>query len=289
VSTASDRISPTAHYTGYVWARNGLSDPELATLEGRVLFDALEPAMLVSRALGRASLEGYLLARHRAIDALLERAIDSGEVTQVVEVAAGLSPRGWRFARRYGDRLLYVEADLPGMAARKRAALEAMGSLGDTHRVRDVDALDDESFLAVTAELDDGAGAAIITEGLLGYLPSDAVDALWRRFARALERFPAGRYISDLHLGGVQTTQVRAFRVFLSAFVRGRVHLHFSDAGQAEAALKAAGFASARVRRAVEVVADAPEAGSDGGRDGGREGGRDPSPRLAHILEASTR
>jgi hypothetical protein len=56
VSTASDRISPTAHYTGYVWARNGLSHPELATLEGRVLFDALEPAMLVSRALGRASL-----------------------------------------------------------------------------------------------------------------------------------------------------------------------------------------------------------------------------------------
>ena len=44
-----DRIGPTAHYTGYVWARNGLSHPELATTEGRILFDSLQPAMLASR------------------------------------------------------------------------------------------------------------------------------------------------------------------------------------------------------------------------------------------------
>ena len=41
-----------------------------------MLFDALQPAMLVSRAAGGATLEAYLLARHRAIDALLERAIE---------------------------------------------------------------------------------------------------------------------------------------------------------------------------------------------------------------------
>ena len=96
---SSDRISPTAHSTGYVWARNGLSHPELATREGRVLFEALQPAMLASRATGGPTLESYLLARHRAIDALLERAIEAGEVSQVIEVAGGLSPRGWRFGR----------------------------------------------------------------------------------------------------------------------------------------------------------------------------------------------
>jgi len=37
---AGDRIGPTAHYTGYVWARNGLSHPELNTTEGRILFDS---------------------------------------------------------------------------------------------------------------------------------------------------------------------------------------------------------------------------------------------------------
>jgi O-methyltransferase involved in polyketide biosynthesis len=275
VISRRDRIGPTAHYTGYVWARNGLSHPELETREGRVLFDALQPAMIVSRAAGGATLEAYLLARHRAIDALLGRAIERGEVTQVIEVACGLSPRGWRFAKRYGGRLTYVEADLPDMAARKRAALERMGSLGDHHRVREVDALRDDdgsgSLAAIVAELDHGHGLAIITEGLLGYLSTDAVTGLWRRFARTLDGFAGGLYISDLHLGGEVTAQVRVFRLLLGAFVRGRVYLHFTDAREAEAALVAAGFRAARLSPAVDI------AGDDRGRGSG----------LANILEAS--
>ena len=123
----SARISPTAHYTGYVWARAGLSHPQLVTAEGRALFESVRPAMGVSRLLGGVQLEPYLLTRHRAIDVLLERSIESGAVSQVLEVACGLSPRGWRFHRRYGKRITYVEADLPGMAERKRAALDADG------------------------------------------------------------------------------------------------------------------------------------------------------------------
>jgi O-methyltransferase involved in polyketide biosynthesis len=274
---SSDRIGPTAHYTGYVWARNGLSHPELETIEGRILFDSLQPAMIASRLAGGPTLEAYLLARHRAIDALLDSAIERGEVGQVVEVACGLSPRGWRFARRYGQNIVYVEADLPEMAARKRRALERMDSLGEHHRVREVDALraDDGpgTLAAIAAELDPDRGLAIIPEGLLGYISTDAVDGIWRRFARTLSRFPLGRYISDLHLGGSVTAEVRVFRLLLSAFVRGRVYLHFSDAREAEAALASAGFASAEVRPALDVIG----AGDDGGRQG----------RLANILEAS--
>jgi O-methyltransferase involved in polyketide biosynthesis len=274
---SSDRIGPTAHYTGYVWARNGLSHPELETIEGRILFDSLQPAMIASRLAGGPTLEAYLLARHRAIDALLDSAIERGEVGQVVEVACGLSPRGWRFARRYGQNIVYVEADLPEMAARKRRALERMDSMGEHHRVREVDALraDDGpgTLAAIAAELDPDRGLAIITEGLLGYISTDAVDGIWRRFARTLSRFPLGRYISDLHLGGSVTAEVRVFRLLLSAFVRGRVYLHFSDAREAEAALASAGFASAEVRPALDVIG----AGDDGGRQG----------RLANILEAS--
>lgn len=271
-----DRIGPTAHYTGYVWARNGLSHRELATTEGRVLFDSLQPTMLASRALGGPTLEQYLLARHRAIDSLLERAIERDGVGQVIEVAAGLSPRGWRFAQRYGERLTYVEADLPEMAARKRAALERMGSLSERHRVREVDALRDDdgpgSLHAVLAELDERAGLAIITEGLLGYLPPDAVAGMWRRFASGLGRFSTGRYISDVHMGGAVTPPVRVFRLLLSGFVRGRVYLHFGAPDEAVVALHGAGFATGEVRRAPEVVGT------------GRSGSG-----LAHILEASTR
>ncbi len=272
----SEAISPTAHYTGYVWARNGLSHPELATLQGRVMYESLRPTMTVSRALGGPTLEGYLLARHRAIDVLLARAIERDGVTQVIEVAAGLSPRGRRFTQRYGQ-LTYVEADLPGMASRKRQALVRMGSLSDRHRVAEVDALADDgphSIAALAGQLEPGDGLAIITEGLLGYLSRDEVEGIWRRFAGALDPFATGRYISDMYLAAVANVQVRAFRKLLSAFVRGRVYLHYDTAEQAVAAVEAAGFARARLYVAGDLAG--PEA-------------RDPGARLAHILEASTR
>ena len=270
-----ETISPTAHYTGYVWARNGLSHPALQTIEGRVLFESVQPTMLAFKALGRPTLETYLLARHEAIDALLEQSIEEHGITQVIEVAAGLSPRGWRFKQRYGDKLTYVEADLPGMTARKREALGQIGSLGENHRVEEVDALKDDgpdSLDALVDELEPRRGLAIITEGLLGYLDGDSVEGVWRRFAVALRRFSTGRYISDLHIGGAQTPEVRAFRVVLSLFVRGRVHLHFQNASEAQTELKQAGFDSAEITPAPALVGEAVDSGG----------------RLAHVLLAET-
>jgi hypothetical protein len=55
----SEAISPTAYYTGFVWARNGLSPPDLATVEGRVLFESLRAPMVVSDLLGGGTLEAY--------------------------------------------------------------------------------------------------------------------------------------------------------------------------------------------------------------------------------------
>lgn len=280
--SGSETISPTAHYTGYVWYRNGLSHPALETTQGRFLFESMQPANLLSRTLGGPTLERYLLARHKAIDALLTHAIERNGVTQVIEVAAGLSPRGWRFANRHGDRITYVEADLPGMAGRKQRALGRMGTLGPSHRVVELDALKDDgpgSLAELIGSLERDGGAAIITEGLLGYLPSEAVRQLWRRFAVALREFAGGGvYLSDLHLAGVQHPIVHGFRVLLSAFVRGQVHLHFDDAGAAEAGLEAAGFDAAEVAPALDILE----------REGVRVP-RDAGSGLAHILRATVR
>ena len=57
----SARVSPTAHYTGYVWARHGLGHPAFATAEGRLLFTAIRPALKLSQAFGGPTLEGLLL------------------------------------------------------------------------------------------------------------------------------------------------------------------------------------------------------------------------------------
>ncbi len=271
---SGDPVSPTAHYTGYVWTRNGLSPPELRTLEGRVLFESLRPVNTVNSLLGRGSLEQYLLARHRAIDLLLERAIENHGIRQVVEIASGLSARGWRFSTRYDD-VTYVEADLPEMVARKREALDRIDGRSPRHRVVELDALKDsgpDSLPSVASQLDANQGLAIITEGLLGYLPTDDVAAIWRRCATILSGFSAGRYISDVHLSSLQTLEVRAFRVLLSAFVRGRVHLHFRDPGEVVDALSEAGFSEADVRPAFAVAGLTAQPGT----------------RLAYILEATS-
>jgi O-methyltransferase involved in polyketide biosynthesis len=236
----SDAISPTAHYTGEVWRRNDLSHPGLGSARGRTMHLLNLPFS--------GHLDGMLLARHHAIDNVLEAAIERGEIGQVIEVACGMSPRGWRFAGR-GD-VDYVEADLPAMAGRKRRALEEIGA---SHRVVELDALAPGELDALTATLDHDRGLAIVTEGLLPYLPTDAVLGMWARFAAALGEFPHGLYVSDLHVASdMSGVRARVFGVILATFVRGRIHVHFEDAAGATAALEEAGFAEASVLPAAE-------------------------------------
>jgi O-methyltransferase involved in polyketide biosynthesis len=268
MSESSARISPTAHYTGQVWFKNGLSDPAFATAEGERLHKLLWALNAGSRALGGPTIDGMLLARHRLIDHLLETAIEAGEVRQVIEVAAGLSPRGWRMTRRYPE-LRYVEADLPAMAARKREILGRAAPVGAGHEVVEIDALADAgptSIAAIAERLDPARGAAIITEGLLGYFPGDAVVKMWRRFAAVLRRHPHGLYLADLTLrADARGVSSAVFRAAISTFVRGNVYTDFDDEAQATRELEIAGFARATLHRPLEfshLIGDVEPAGA---------------------------
>jgi O-methyltransferase involved in polyketide biosynthesis len=278
-SEGSGAISPTAHYTGETWVRNGLSHPELATWQGRLFYDTLALPNAVSGMLGGPTLGGVLLARHRIIDAQLEELIQGG-VSQVIEAACGMSPRGWRFSERYGEELTYVEADLPAMAKRKREALARMGSLGDRHRVADLDVLRDGgpgSLDALVGTMDPAKGLAIITEGLLVYLDDATTEALWARLARVLQPFSTGVYLSDLRFArSRRTVAERAFETLLGAFVRSDIHPYRGDEAVAEAALHAAGFEQVTLHSC-----DEHPAAVEGGHDAGRE--------MLSIIEAGTR
>jgi len=223
------------------------------------------PLRLAARALGLPTLDGMLLGRHRAIDALLEDEIAAGRVGQVLELAAGLSPRGWRFTERHAG-LVYLETDLPEMAARKRAALAEIGR-PPGHRVAELDALaadGPQSLGAVTAALDPGAGLAVIAEGLLSYLPREAVLGLWSSTARELGRFAHGVHLADLHVGQDAPALLTHLATgALSAFVRSPVAVHFATAADARAALVGAGFAEADVRRASAHPASAGLRGAE--------------------------
>ena len=271
----SDSISPTAHYTGETWVRNGLSHPELATWQGRVAHAAFALPLAASKLLGGPTLNGPLLARHRIIDALLEERIRGG-IGQVVEVACGMSPRGWRLTERFDD-LTYIEADLPAMARRKREALERMGSLNDRHRVAELDVLREGgpgSLESLVEGLDQARGLAIVSEGLLVYLDDETVSGLWARIANALERFDQGVYLSDLRFAS-QSRGIpeRAFELILGTFVRGQIHAYPGDAASAEAELRDAGFEHVELHRADQHPAAADA------RD-------DPATSMISIIEA---
>lgn len=235
------RISPTALYTGQVWQRNGRSIPELKSLPASALHLALAPSMFFSRSLGGPTLEDFLLARHDLIDHHLSQLIETGKATQVIEIAAGLSPRGSRYIARFGKTITYVEADLPAMVEQKKSLLATRLSRSPTHRIREIDAFQaggEGSLEQLAAELDPAKGLVIVTEGLLNYFDTPSVLGLWQRIGRTLKGFSHGAYLSDIHMKAQNSDPLaQLFVTGLGVFVRGRVHLHFSDAAELQQAM----------------------------------------------------
>ncbi|MFL5910217.1 MAG: hypothetical protein ACJ768_06570, partial [Gaiellaceae bacterium] len=116
----------------------------------------------------------------------------------------------------------------------------------------------------------------IVTEGLLTYFGEDDVIGMWQRFARVLNGFGAGVYLSDLRVreenSGVTD---RVLQLMLSSFVQRSVHAHFENAADAVEVLRESGFAEARLHRA-------------GDRAAALEAGRDPAAARIHVVEAAT-
>lgn len=242
----SARISFTALYTGHVWQRLGLSDPSLHTTAGRVLFNALRPAMAYGRVVaGGRDLASMLAQRHVLLDHLLHGMVERGEVGQVLEIAAGLSPRGLRYHQEF-PALRYVEADLPEMAAEKRRRLA--NRLGPLHQVVSLDALTHDGPIALervwARTLDPRLPTAVVMEGLVHYLARPDLQNLLDRLCVML-RPSSGVLISDVSVLPEDSRGrlgVRAFLPLLAAATRGRVDLHDADGGLA-GLMGRAGFA----------------------------------------------
>lgn len=253
--TESAGISFTAHYTGEVWQRHGLSVPFLATRQGRRLYLAARPLELAAEAMFGANNEILLLQRHNIIDDVLRRLVREEGVSQVVEIACGLSPRGTRMAREFADQgLVYVEADLPAMAARKRHLLEKAGELSERHRVISCNILERDTADALEVvfqrELDPTRKTLVITEGLINYFDYATIHGFWTRLAACLKTFPAGAYVSDLYPNFHWHRFIRmaeAFKTGLAFATKSSVTLHFDSEAAVHEGFRQAGFAQTRV------------------------------------------
>lgn len=259
-------ISFTAHYTGYVWHHFGLSDAHFATSQGRLYFLLLRPFELLARCLIGSDIKTTLLQRHFLIDRELDALIAAHPRLQVLEIACGLSPRGHRFCQRHPG-ITYVEADLPGMAARKRALLSPLASLDARHRLVTCNILDQgtsDSLEAVIArEFDPALPLVVITEGLVNYFDLDTISGVWRRLALALRAFPAGTYLTDIYpevTGHRFAGAIRAANRSLKVASRSGFTLHFPDDARMREHFLGLGFAGARVFDPDHEATAAPRA-----------------------------
>ena len=115
-------------------------------------------------------------ARYKTTDQIIARY----HITQVLEIAAGLSPRG--LAMTEDPNVVYVAADLPEILQQEEAIAESILAKLNIHRpnlyYRIANALDRESLLQAAIPFQSGKPIAIITEGLLGYLTRDEKETL---------------------------------------------------------------------------------------------------------------
>ena len=241
-------ISFTGLDTGEVWYRHGLAPAFLSTGAGSGLYHLMSPFEWASRRLGGNNLRVVLIQRHLVMDHLLETLIREEGVTQVLEIASGMSPRGYRFRRRFPS-VTYVETDMPAMARRKRERLEQAGCGEDAHWISTLNAFHesgDQALENVVSEyFSEGQPLVVITEGLTSYFTLEAIQPFWRRLGGLSERFPGSRYLmetyflpdSDWFRGSIQRSASMLGRLSDSS-----VSFHFRNEAQVRECFSSLGF-----------------------------------------------
>lgn len=246
-------ISFTALYTGHVWYANGMSAPAFHNSGGSALYHALVPFEYVGKHLAGGNIKTFLLQRHHIIDHLLERAIEQEGVTQVLEIACGMSPRGTRFCQQY-PQLNYVEADLPGMAARKHRLLTEQNEISSRHQVVPLNIFStaggDALETVINKSFDTSKPLLVITEGLVNYFTLETIDVFWERLQRALNVFPEGIYLMDnyplFHNHPIYRT-MRVLAAMLGTIARSSVTFHFGSDQEAQQHFSTLGFTDTHI------------------------------------------
>lgn len=246
-------VSLTGHFTGYVWCNHHLSPTSFSSILGKLMYYSSRPADWLSNATIGVNLEAMLLQRHCLLDELVNQAIDDG-VTQIIEVASGLSARSLRILTgRPNHKLTYIEADLPDMVAWKKKRLKKERFDDDRFSIVECNILRQEGELSIEQLLqnvDQTAKTLIITEGLVNYFPLDVIEGFWTRLAYALKPFKKGHYLFEIWpkvpdhpfapiIFGTQKV--------IELITRQEVPLHYTSNRQIKAALEGCGFSHASV------------------------------------------
>lgn len=188
-----NQIPQSALYTSATWQWGRMPCAELVTpADARKLFDYYNVVMFFYRLVNPRwhSLKHTLLHRHGAINYLLKHS----ECRQVIEIAAGFSPRGCSQSEDAGMR--YFEVDMPEVIALKRQ------QLAGTEAGRSV--LARSNFVLMNGdirspdlfEMFPKQPSFVITEGLMMYFYREEQMQIWKNIAEFIGRH-GGQYVFD--------------------------------------------------------------------------------------------
>jgi len=177
-------------------------------------------------------------ARFRAVT----QAIVEKGATQVLELAAGLSPRGMELARQ---GIVYVETDLPESVERKREIITAiLGSVPENLHLCAASAVDPSQLIGCCSPFVTGRPVAVTTEGLLRYLTFEEKALVARNVHEILQRYGGWWMTPDVHLRGLTHRQTDDYRQKeRETLGRSLDENYFEDLGHAQRFFEGLGFA----------------------------------------------
>ena len=212
--TGNPRVAPTAYFTSRAWIEAGFEYAELFDSRlGTWMYRALDPLGRIFGFLGPAVRyhNEYLFIRHHVYESRL-REMKPG---CIVEIGAGLSPRGIAFAASNPD-LRYIEADLAGMVAAKKRMLAGFET-PPNYYLGAADLLSNGFVDSLPAHPRPGDRVAVVTEGVTDYLKMDEKRIAFQNLSGFLRSSGGGSYLLDIYARELFPPQ----RIPVYLFVRG--------------------------------------------------------------------
>lgn len=172
----------------------------------------------------------------------VSRAVEEKGATQVLELAAGFSPRGMELAQR---GVVYVEADLAESTVLKREIVTAiLGSVPKNLHLCAASVIDRAQLLACCSPFTTERPVAITTEGLLRYLTFEEKTQLSANVTEILQRFGGWWITPDIHLRcWAQRQSLKYLQSEQEMLGRNLDANYFADLDDAQQFFESCGFA----------------------------------------------
>ena len=235
LTTPAD-ISLTARYTAALWESIGLPHAaRFADFRGRFLLRAsLAGGALIPRGVGRAHLDAGLIPRHLYMDDWVRR----NGFKQVIEIAAGFSPRGLMFAN---EGIRYIEVDRPRVMDDKRRMSKGAPAM-PVHL--GLDATQADFTARILEQVDPSLTTAILNEGMSPYFAREHYVPVLKTIRGLAETLDA-RFLTDIYRAAKGETLLKLWfdvgSVAIAA-VADKVHLYVRNEADIRALFGEAGW-----------------------------------------------